>query len=729
MKRFTLILSLMVAFVTTAMAGDIVASTNEASPEKVFTMVSGNNVSVGADAAPGDGRFAFFAVEGVENAYYIYSVTNNKWFSYAKADSYSTGKNFVTLSDTKENYFHFEKIDNGYYQIRPYNNSDVAGKYLNYFGGASAGDKLGLWTDDGNTDGGSRYLIEEYVELVTVNSLAGFNPYKYYTVSTSSRGGWSVGQTSERFESTNDGGLGTTVDPTNTRNQFAVLSVDGENYYLFSVHANKFVKADRTLVAGVADALALTDASSQGAGRVRINFRDVNNSYINIGGSNQMTVDWWGTIDGGNAVLFVECGDFNPTEALAMLSSSADVTYNFVCNGVTLATQTATVSKGSEYPAFNVTLPLGYEITEQKPEGTVTATVTEEITVVVNNELLPFAFVAEGTPTTWYYAQMHAFGGYSWFVAPAADGESVKTQDHKFAADETDAHLWGFVGTVEGGFKMVNKATSKAIKSANDGVAAMASVEEATAFIAMGSQAGGNWFCLRNPNGNYLNSQSNVIKHWNDNDNGSSFKLTEYVNENVAVSVSNLNWATKYFGESVHVPAGVEAYIITGVNEFDYVTKVQIAEGEVIPANTGVLLYSKEAAEYAFAKTVSYNYTLADNLLNGSVENTYVEGEAYVLANDSELGVGFYKAKLNKDAEGNEGTTHFLNNAGKAYLVLPAASETVAFYGLGWDGTTGVENVVVENSVETIYDLTGRRVEAITVPGIYIVNGVKRVIR
>ena len=228
MKKITLILSLMVAMVTTAMAGDIVASTNEASPEKVFTMVSGNNVSVGADAAPGDGRFAFFAVEGVENAYYIYSVTNNQWFSYAKADGYNNGAGFVTLSDTKENYFHFEKINNGYYQIRPYNNSGVAAKYLNYFGGASAGVKLGLWQDNGNSDAGSRYLIEEYVELVTVNTLEGFQSNKYYTVSTSGRGGWSVQMDTEgnytQFCSTNDAGLGTTVELTlATSSQFSQL--------------------------------------------------------------------------------------------------------------------------------------------------------------------------------------------------------------------------------------------------------------------------------------------------------------------------------------------------------------------------------------------------------------------------------------------------------------------------------------------------------------------------
>ena len=732
MKRFTLILSLMVTMVTTAMAGDIVASKNEASPEKVFVMKSGNHVAVGADAAPGDGRFAFFAVEGVENAYYIYSVTNNKWFSYAKADSYGNGAGFVTLSDTKENYFNFEKLNNGYYQIRPYNNSGVAAKYLNYYGGASNGVKLGLWQDNGNSDAGSCYLISEFV-----STLEDFNPYKCYTVSTTGRGGWSVGNESHRFESTTDGGLDNKVDPTNRRNQFAVLTVDNENYYLFSIHANKFVKANQTTVAGIADAIELADASSQGAGRVRVNFKGTN-KYINLGGSNQMAIDGWGTIDAGNAVLFTEVGDFDPTEALAMLSSSADVTYNFVCNGVTLATQTVTVNKGEAYPAFNVTLPLGYEITVQKPEGTVNATVTMDIIVTVDNSLLPFKAVAEGTPTTWYYAQMHAYGGYHWFVAPAADGASVETQDHKFTADETDAHLWGFVGTVEGGFKMVNKATFQAIKSNNSGVAAMAEVADATAFIAMPSPTTG-WFCLRHPQGEYLNSQGSnadegtcdfVINHWGNNDNGSSFLLTEYVDEDVTVNVSEAGWATKYFAESVYVPAGVNAYIVTGAED-GWITKSQIAKGEVIPANTGILL--ENAGEHNFAKTVSYNYTLAANLMNGSVENTYVEGTAYVLAKHEEAGIGFYKAELNFDATGNkvdkETGTHFLNNAGKAYLVLPTASETVAFYGFDWDGTTGVENVVVENSVETIYDLTGRRVEAITAPGIYIVNGVKRVVR
>ena len=738
MKRFTLILSLLVAMVTTAMAGDIVASTNEASPEKIFTMVSGNNASVGADAAPGDGRFAFFAVENVENAYYIYSVTNNKWFSYAKAGSYSNGTNFVTLSDTKENYFHFEKLSNGYYQIRPYNNTGVAAKYLNYYGGASAGVKLGLWQDNGTFDAGSRYLIEEYVVIPYVTSPADITSTALYTIAPNDAGRGVLYANSTSTHLTTTGLANQDINDVNQ--QFMFITKD-EKTYLYSVGANKFVNDEGkylNLTAAAKDYVVVESADVDGHLFIKMNGCDLIN--VSTGWTYGALADW-NDADNGNRlrVRYVAEASEDLLAAIdELFNSTAEVTYNFICNGVTLATQTATVSKGSEYPAFNVTLPLGYEIVEQKPEGTVTATSTEEITVVVNNELLPFEAVAEGTPTTWYYAQMHAYGGYHWFVAPAEDGSSVRTQDHEFAADEVDAHLWGFVGTVEGGFKMVNKATSKAIKSTNGGVAAMAEVADATAFAVMTSPTNG-WFCLRHPEGNYLNAQGSdagegtcdfVIKHWSANDNGSSFFLTEYVNEDVTVNVSEAGWATKYFAESVHVPAGVNAYIVTGA-ENGYVTKEQIAAGGVIPANTGILL--ENAGEHKFAKTVSYNYTLAGNLLNGSVENTYVEGIAYVLANHAEAGIGFYKAELNMDADGNkvgvETGTHFLNNAGKAYLVLPTANETVAFYGLDWDGTTGIEKVEVENGVKAIFDLTGRRIEAITAPGIYIVNGKKVLVK
>ena len=45
------------------------------------------------------------------------------------------------------------------------------------------------------------------------------------------------------------------------------------------------------------------------------------------------------------------------------------------------------------------------------------------------------------------------------------------------------------------------------------------------------------------------------------------------------------------------------------------------------------------------------------------------------------------------------------------------------------DKVTSIEDITVENSANVIYDLTGRKVDAITTAGIYIVNGKKVLVK
>ena len=115
MKRFTLILSLLVAMVTTAMAGNLVGSTTD--NPVYFKLKNANGAYIKANAVDGNeataGKFAFYAVDGVENAYYIYSVDEEKWFNYTKAGGYSDTKGFISLSEEKENYFNFTECTNG----------------------------------------------------------------------------------------------------------------------------------------------------------------------------------------------------------------------------------------------------------------------------------------------------------------------------------------------------------------------------------------------------------------------------------------------------------------------------------------------------------------------------------------------------------------------------------------------------------------------------------------
>ena len=140
-------------------------------PEHVYTMANGNGVYAGPTTAPvldgsENGLFAFYAVDGVEGAYYIYSYNAKKWLGYAKAASYNNGKGFVTLSDSKVEgaYFNLNNYSGDNYQIAPYNTNSVAGKYLNWFQGhtSNAGITLGLWQDNGAADAGSRYVFAEY---------------------------------------------------------------------------------------------------------------------------------------------------------------------------------------------------------------------------------------------------------------------------------------------------------------------------------------------------------------------------------------------------------------------------------------------------------------------------------------------------------------------------------------------------------------------------------------
>ena len=184
------------------------------------------------------------------------------------------------------------------------------------------------------------------------------------------------------------------------------------------------------------------------------------------------------------------------------------------------------------------------------------------------------------------------------------------------------------------------------------------------------------------------------------------------------VTVTEAGYATFFAPVEVTVPEGtVTAHTVTVDGEWASLSEALTT----IPAKTGVVLANSGTVELA----INYEGTAAaieGNVLAGTVATEYVAANAYVLAN-GEAGIGFYKAALNKVEN-----TKFQNNSHKAYLVVDGA-DGAAYYSFRFPGTTGVEKVEIGNEKSEIYDLTGRRVEAITAPGIYIVNGVKRVVR
>ncbi|MBQ5896544.1 MAG: hypothetical protein IIW75_08295 [Bacteroidaceae bacterium] len=196
--------------------------------------------------------------------------------------------------------------------------------------------------------------------------------------------------------------------------------------------------------------------------------------------------------------------------------------------------------------------------------------------------------------------------------------------------------------------------------------------------------------------------------------------LHDMILENVMslpVTISDAGYATFYAPVAVKVAEGVIAYAVTIDGAWAILNEI---ESGVIPANTGVVLQG-EADTYNF--TVTSTTATVDSDLEGTAAATYITDEAYVLSNGAN-GVGFYGAIMNQ-----QNNTSWLNNSHKAYLPMSNASGAASYSFRFGEGTTGVENVEVENEVKAIFDLAGRRVEAITAPGIYIVGGKKVLVK
>ena len=174
-------------------------------------------------------------------------------------------------------------------------------------------------------------------------------------------------------------------------------------------------------------------------------------------------------------------------------------------------------------------------------------------------------------------------------------------------------------------------------------------------------------------------------------------------------------WSTFYQPYPVELPEGVNAYIVTAAAS-DYVTLTRF-EG-VIPENTAVILNNGEP------KGEAVDVDFGTNLLRGTTVDTYIDVPAYVLSRVDGV-VGFYKAAM------IDGT--WLNNASKAYLpasAVPAAVQGAASFSFRFgEGTTGIDQITDNREQSTaIYDLTGRRVENLS-NGIYIINGVKTLVK
>lgn len=175
------------------------------------------------------------------------------------------------------------------------------------------------------------------------------------------------------------------------------------------------------------------------------------------------------------------------------------------------------------------------------------------------------------------------------------------------------------------------------------------------------------------------------------------------------------NYATLNLPFAATLPAGVTAYKGT-VSGNEVILTAYKQAGEVLPANTPVLLTATDASSYNFAPA-GYQASEETGFLGTLVATAVTANNAYILAKKGEE-VKFYL--LNSESN--------TVNAYKAYIVVSGGKAQALSFNFGT--TTGIHAATADAATDApVFDLSGRRVVKVVKGGLYIQNGKKFIVK
>jgi len=189
------------------------------------------------------------------------------------------------------------------------------------------------------------------------------------------------------------------------------------------------------------------------------------------------------------------------------------------------------------------------------------------------------------------------------------------------------------------------------------------------------------------------------------------------------LEITSAKMATLYYDQALKIPAGVNVYYCSGIDETKDYNVITQQITDAIPANKGVFLSGNEG-HYLFRKTTDAVNAIEDNIMGGTTEEiTVTPRQVLTLGHDSKGRLGFHYFT---------GTTI---PAYKAYIPankISASASAISFFPIKYfeDEATDISKLTEIGKVENdaIYDLAGRKVKAAT-KGIFIKNGKKFIVK
>ncbi len=657
-------------------------------------------------------------------AYYIKSVSNGKYVNH-KGN---------TNNEEGQDCYIYKFLDS------PYKNDDANGQYMSKDDDATF-IPYGELTDEqclftiGNKEGGDYnvwngnegsfgtwstahpyafYEVEEAEEIVTttaITELANVSNNKLYIIKNARTANTALVYNGGANVVWNGKETSVIYDPRSNNFRWAIYKSSNSKYYLYNIGAGKYMGSAITKDAAIpfVDASGLhsvvIEKSSTNANYPFVMSTNNKTGALNTNGSLQQGVVNWRdgyskTDDAGNQFAFYEVADIPQDVLTAIETAVTDYEANGVANW-------KNIHAASGYVGH-------YPLSTQAVHNAIASEVDIDNFMYANN-VVPFA-------TGEYYRLVCVApkAGYSdaSYNTLTFNGASHLVTAPMNVAEPNQIFVFEANGS---NYKLKNLNANAYLNKVGSGDyrSQVVSADEQIAEIQLRNVACAQYE-LRSIGGSCLYAENNstegvpyACSGWSGGKNSpSAWYIIPATELEVEVAAK---YGSIYLPFDVKLAEGDKAYAVTATSE----TYATLAEKEDIPAGEGAILaqgtYTLNIAE------ATSDWT--ENKLEGTTVNSYVEANAYVLAN-GEDGIGLYKAKLNKDETGAAGTTRFLNNANKAYLPASAVSAGVRFLSFDFGNETAIDELKGENgNVKTvIYDLAGRRVQK-TQKGLYIVNG------
>lgn len=241
--------------------------------------------------------------------------------------------------------------------------------------------------------------------------------------------------------------------------------------------------------------------------------------------------------------------------------------------------------------------------------------------------------------------------------------------------------------------------------------------------------------------GLYAHGSNNRVIGYTNTAEANHYYLEEVSPEDIHFDVTMVaTYSSVMLNYNAVVPAGVTAYIATGIDGGHVTLETVAEEGGVLPANTPVILYRQDEEtlkRFVYTDEQAVSDTSA-SLLEGRLCVDYIEcldGYKYykLLLVDGEAKMYHMYEEFDKDGTFGPNDIYKLTNDGgyikcsanKIYMVLPVSEAGMSAFDVRIDGATGVVEVEDVTDGKAIYDLQGRKVGEIVTPGFYIIGGRK----